>query len=193
MSALAVNYHELAVLSGANTYSFPPYQEQLLHLANVDLKSEKPTFAERMCELDREATNETNSHLVWENWYANHLHNSVDSISDRMMVQINLLQQALKQIDRDRIRRYVEQQLITDSYLGKRVIEAILMKVAEERGKSYDPSDDDNDAIDGYVGGKAVVVSPLNGHGDTPEDPDTVLGHIYYHRNEQGLDLEVEL
>ena len=89
---------------------------------------------------------------------------------------------------------WVTDLVITKTYIGLRVKEAILKKVAEKKSQAYRLAtpEDESKGIDGWIGGKPVTIKPdtYDAKRALPESlPGTM---IVYSKAKDGLTITIE-
>lgn len=102
----------------------------------------------------------------------------------------------MPQICRNMVRKWVEDLVITETFVGLRFQAAILKKIAEELGAQYRLAGPDEEAkeIDGYINDIPVSVKPTTYKSrrlTLSEDIGAAI--IFYEKNKTGLIVEVDL
>ena len=188
MFELSVDHDEMSVLSGENTFSSPDYCTKLLHLANQDLPDKKPDFASRICEINDEK--DLGHELDWNSWYYDQTHESEEDAVKRMMTMLNELKKSIDGIDENTVKHFVHDQLITDSYLGMKIKEAILMKVSVNKNTFYEIAKK-GQSFDGYIGKVPVLVQPLKNRQDDLLDEGDIR-RIFYTKEKNGIKIYID-
>lgn len=183
--------------NGIKNVEFPKYTSQLINLANQNAQGTRPKIVGQMselfpafCELTEQITPEN-----WANWYKLQKPEAVEAAVEKINDQINNLKQAISLIDKDLIRAWVEDLLITKTYNGMYVQEAILRELAERKGLVYRRSTPEEEAqgIDGVVGVVAYSVKPDTYKTTMNRLPESIAcTMIYYSKTKTGLAIEVE-
>ena len=120
--------------------------------------------------------------------------NAIETATDKIFTQVENLKDAIKLIDKAMVREWVEDLVITKTYNGLYVQEAILSKLAQKLDKNYrlaTPAEE-SQGIDGYVGNVAYSVKPdtYRTMGRLSETIDVKM--VYYTKKKTGLTIEVE-
>ena len=186
MKEMVLDKDELAVLSGEDIPAGPNMIEQLLILASQDMSDLQPSVAEKVAELNSEGM--TQSESSWESWYSSHVHESKKDAIARLSKTLEALQENLAVIDDAILEQYVEDELVTDTYLGSRVRHAVLRKIAEELHTSYDFEEGD-DHVDGYLAEQPVVIHPYVDHDRLTFDEENKTKVILFKRDHDELRL----
>ena len=108
----------------------------------------------------------------------------------RMMTMLTELKDCLNKINENTVKHFVHDQLITDSYLGHKVIEAVLMKVSVHKNSSYEVAHE-KDGFDGYIGSVPVLIEPFKNHQDPCLDED-IMKRIFYKKDGEILHIYVD-
>jgi hypothetical protein len=182
--------------NGGSSTNFPKYTSQLINWANQNAQGTRARVVGQMSELFPEyATQaETVSMDDWNAWYSERHPVAIENATDKISEQIENLKTAIKLIDRNMIRDWVEDLVITKTYNGLYVQEVILFAIAERTQTTFrlaTPSEESK-GIDGYVGDTAYSVKA-----DTYKTMNRLSEQIthkmvYYTKTKTGLKIEVE-
>ena len=99
----------------------------------------------------------------------------------------------MAQIDEAMVHRWVEDLVLVKTFIGLRFQEAILKKVAEQKGLTYRAStgEEESQGIDGYVGESPVSIKPDTYKAQALLLPESIdVGMIYYTKLKDGIALE---
>ena len=187
---------ELVVLNGSETPEFPKYTSQLINWANQNAQGTRPRVVGQLSDLfpEYESEDATVSMDGWRNWYLNRYPNAIETATDKIFAQVENLKVAIKLIDKAMVREWVEDLVITKTYNGLYVQEAILSKLSQKLGKSYRLAtpDEESQGIDGYVGEVAYSVKPYTYKTMGRLSETIAVKMIYYTKTKTGLTIEVE-
>ena len=187
---------ELVILNGCKTPEFPKYTSQLINWANQNAQGTRPRVVGQLSDLFPEYESECDSISIdsWREWYLNRYPNAIQNATDKIFAQVENLKEAIKLIDKDMVQKWVEDLVISKTYNGLYVQEAILCKLAEKSDSSYRLAtpEEESQGIDGYVGSTAYSVKPdtYKTMGRLSETIDVKM--IYYTKKKTGLTIEVE-
>lgn len=187
---------ELMELNGSSTPEFPKYTSQLMNWANQNAQGTRPRVVGQLSELFPEyhENTDTVSPDSWKEWYLDRYPTAIDNATDKIFEQVENLKEAIKLIDKEMVHKWVEDLVITKTYNGLYVQEAILAKLASKRGVAHRLASPEEESlgIDGYVGETAYSVKPetYKTMGRLPETIDVKM--IYYTKQKTGLAIEVE-
>lgn len=191
-----ITVDKISQLNGIEKPEFPKYTSQLINLANQNGQGTRPRTVGQLSELFPQflssATNVTADN--WEQWYNTQKPEAVEAAVEKIAQQIDNLRQALPLVNRDLVRSWVKDLIISKTYNGLYVQEAILRELADIKGQSYRRSTpaEESQGIDGYVGNKAYSVKPdtYKTMSRLPESINYTM--IYYTKTKTGLKVEVE-
>ncbi len=191
-----IKNEELVTLNGCETPEFPKYTSQLINWANQNAQGTRPRVVGQLSDLFPEYESECDSISIdsWREWYLNRYPNAIQNATDKIFAQVENLKEAIKLIDKDMVQKWVEDLVVSKTYNGLYVQEAILSKLAEKSGSSYRLAtpEEESQGIDGYVGSTAYSVKPdtYKTMGRLSETIDVKM--IYYTKKKTGLTIEVE-
>jgi hypothetical protein len=187
---------KISIHNGIAKSEFPKYTSQLMNLANQNGQGTRPKIVGQMSELFPQFLTSATSITAtnWAQWYKSQKPNAVDVATEKVFEQIENLKQALTKINKDLVRLWIEDLLLSKTYNGFYVQEAILRELAERKGLAFRRStpDEESQGIDGYVGNVAYSVKP-----DTYKTMNRLpesIGYtmIYYSKTKTGLKIELE-
>lgn len=175
---------------------FPKYTSQLINWANQNAQGTRPNVVGQMSELFPEFVSENEKVNItnWRNWYIGRYPDAFDIATERIYTQIQNLSEAIKLIDKDMVRRWVEDLVVNKTFNGMYVQKAILASLAKIKGENYRLASVEEEAIgiDGYVGNTPYSIKPdtYKTMGRLSEIIDVKM--IYYVKTKTGLKIEVE-
>ena len=187
---------EIAFWNESNDVSFPKYTSQLMNWANQNAQGTRPAVVGQMSELFP-AFLESGAEITpenWRQWYTARYPNALETATEKVYAQIQNLKDAIPLIDRDMVRRWVEDLVIRKTFNGLYVQKAILASLAKRKGESYRLATPQEEAqgIDGYIGNRAYSVKP-DSYRSMPRLPETIFVRmIYYTKTKTGLHITVE-
>ena len=130
----------------------------------------------------------------WKDWYVNKYPDAIEHATTKIFLQIKNLQEAIKLIDRNLIKKWVEDLVIVKTYNGLYVQYAVLAALAEKLNLSFRLAEPDEESagIDGFVGDIPYSIKP-----DTYKTMDRLsesinVTKIFYKKTKTGLTVEVE-
>ena len=186
---------ELVVLNGIENPNFPKYTSQLINWANQNAQGTRPKVVGQLSDLFPEYKKECNSVSVdgWREWYSNQQPGAIENATDKIYAQVENLKKAIKLIDKEMVHKWVEDLIISKTYNGLYVQEAILSKLAEICEKDYRLAtpEEESQGIDGFVGNVPYSIKPdtYKTMGRLSEVIDVKM--IYYSKTKNSLKFEV--
>ena len=184
-----------AINEGAS-YSFPKYTSQLINWANQNAQGTRPVVVGQMSELFPEfvTTGEEITIENWRKWYVEKHPEAFDKATEKIFAQVQNLQKAVPQIDREMVKQWVEDLVINKTFNGMYVQKAILASLAERKNAGFRLAtpEEESKGIDGFVGEIPSSVKPdtYKTMGRLSERIDVKM--IYYTKTKTGLKIEVE-
>ena len=193
---LTIKNEELVTLNGCEAVDFPKYTSQLINWANQNAQGTRPRVVGQLSDLfpEFEANCDDISIETWREWYLSRYPDAISTATDKIFAQVKNLKDAIQLIDRDMVQKWVEDLVISKTYNGLYVQEAILSKLAEHLNTDYRLAtpEEESRGIDGYVGSVAYSVKPetYKTMGRLSEAIDVKM--IFYTKKKTGLTVEVE-
>lgn len=176
--------------------SFPKYTTQLMNCANQNAQGTRPAVVGQLSELFPEFMESDNEMTIeaWKDWYLQKYPEALNKATERIFAQIRNLQEAIKHIDENMVRRWVEDLVISKTFNGLYVQKAILASLADRTESSYRLAtpEEESQGIDGFVGETPYSVKP-----DTYQAMDRLpesieVKKIIYSKTKTGVKIEVE-
>lgn len=193
---LTIKNEELVVLNGCKTPDFPKYTSQLINWANQNAQGTRPRVVGQLSDLfpEYEKSSDSVSITGWKEWYLERYPNAIDEATAKIFTQVENLKEAIKLIDKEMVKNWVEDLVVTKTYNGLYVQEAILSKLAEKYGKKYRLAtpEEESQGIDGYVGNTPYSVKPDSYKTMGRLSETIAVKMIYYTKTKTGLTIEVE-
>ena len=187
---------ELFSLNESENYIFPKYTSQLINWANQNAQGTRPRVVGQLSELFPEYEEQAEDVTIdnWAEWYIERYPYAIEDATDKIFAQVENLKDAIQLIDRDMVREWVEDLVITKTFNGLYVQKAILRKIAEIKGRDYRLAtpEEESRGIDGFVGIKAYSIKPdtYKTMGRLSETINVTM--VYYTKKKTGLTVEVE-
>ncbi len=192
-----INNEKISILNGIKKTEFPKYTTQLMNLANQNGQGTRPKIVGQMSELFPQFLEATTAEVTaenWDRWYKSKMPGAIDAATEKVSEQIENLKHALTLVDKDLVRTWIKDLLISKTYNGMYVQEAILRELAERKNLPFRRStpEEESQGIDGYVGEVAYSVKPdtYKTMGRLPESIGYTM--IYYTKTKIGLKIEVD-
>lgn len=192
----AIKNEELESINGVSTPNFPKYTSQLINWANQNAQGTRPKVVGQLSELFPEYQDSAENVTVqdWTQWYLERYPNAIENATNKIYEQVENLKKAIQLIDKDLIKSWVEDLVISKTYNGLYVQKAILKKLAEIKNTTYRLSypEEESKGIDGFVGDTPYSIKP-----DTYKTMNRLseridVKMIYYTKTKTSLKIEVE-
>lgn len=142
----------------APQYDFPKYTTQIINIANQNSQATRPKVVGQMSELIKKCP--YNSYEGWKNWYLEKYPDAIDKATDKAYDGVKNLQNASKFIDKNMVKNWITDLIITKTAEGLIYQEAILKYMADLNNTTYRLAnpEEESKGIDGYVGEKPYQV-----------------------------------
>ncbi len=191
---LKITNKDIEALTSCKNCMFPKYATQIMNLANANAQGTRPKVVGQMSDLIQQCPGRTVAE--WKAWYNQKYPTSIDKATDKVYAMIEEFQRVIVKIDKKMVRDWVEDLVITKTFVGLRFQEAILKRVAEQLGRPYRLSTPDDEAkgIDGYINDVPVSIKP-----STYKSKRLTLSEqigaaiIFYEKKKTGLMVEFDL
>ena len=191
-----IKKEELVALNGSKTPDFPKYTSQLVNWANQNAQGTRPKVVGQLSDLFPEYENACDDVSInsWHEWYFEKYPDAVENATNKIFAQVENLKEAIKLVDKELVRKWVEDLVITKTYNGLYVQKAILSKISEKLGAPYRLAtpEEESQGIDGYVGETPYSVKPdtYKTMGRLSEVINVKM--VYYTKKKSGLSVEIE-
>lgn len=166
---------------------FPKYTTQIINLANQNSQATRPCYVGQMSELIQEYPG--NTYEGWVAWYLEKHPEAIDQATDKTFAMIQNMREAMAKINRDMVREWTEELILTKTYAGLRFQESILKALAQKKNTTFRLARPEEEAkgIDGYIGSRAVSIKPETYASKSflPETIDTDI--IFYEKVRGGI------
>jgi hypothetical protein len=192
----SISNEEQQVLNDVLSVIFPKYTSQLINWANQNAQGTRPKVVGQLSDLfpEYEAQAANISIEDWEKWYLEKYPDAIENATNKIFTQIENLKQAIQLIDKDLVRAWVKDLVLSKTFNGLYVQKVILAKLASIKNQEYRLAtpDEESQGIDGYVGGKAYSIKPdtYKTMGRLSETIDVTM--IYYTKTKTCLKVEIE-
>ena len=171
---------------------FPKYTTQILNLANQNAQGTRPSVVGQMSDLIQECP--SRNYEDWVTWYQETMPNAIDKATERVFDMVQNLKEAIQLIDKPLIRRWVQDLILTKTFVGLRFQEIILQKIAALKNEAYRlaSSEEESKGIDGYIGKIPVSIKPTT-YTAKPMLPEHIeIKMIFYEKTKTGLTIDFD-
>ena len=175
------------VIEGAEpSYEFPKYTTQIINQASQNMQATRPKVVGQMSELIQQCP--TKSYEGWKEWYLNKYPDAIDKATDKAYEGVVNLRDAIGEIDRDMVKAWVSDLVLTKTAEGLIFQEAILEYIANMENTSYRLAkpEEESKGIDGYIGNKPVQVKSITYTAKQALQENIPVDIIYYDKGSKG-------
>lgn len=187
---LRIPNSEVQGLLTDETFEYPKYATQIMNLANQNAQGTRPNVVGQMSDLIQEFG--SGSMNEWNSWYKSGHPDAIETATDRVYRMIELLKESIQTIDKDMVRKWIEELVVVKTYCGLKFQEAILCKIAEDKQSKYRLATPEEEAqgIDGFIGEFPVSIKPVTYRtmNELPEHIDVPI--IYYDKKKSEIVVE---
>lgn len=187
---LRIPNSEVQELLTDKSFEYPKYVTQIMNLANQNAQGTRPNIVGQMSDLIQEFG--AGSMIEWDAWYKNGHPEAIETATVRVYRMIELLKESIQTIDKDMVRKWIEELVVVKTYCGLKFQEAILRKIAEEKQSDYRLASPEEEAqgIDGFIGNSPVSIKPITYRimNELPEHIDVPI--IYYDKKKSEIVVE---
>ncbi len=193
-----IKNEELLEMNGAESPDFPKYTSQLMNWANQNAQGTRPKVVGKLSDLFPEFEDETDMVSIenWKEWYFKKYPNAINDATEKIWKQVENLKEAIVLIDKEMVKRWVEDLVITKTYNGLYFQQAILERLSIILGLPYRlaNAEEESKGIDGYVGDTAYSVKPDTYKSTNARSisDDVNVKMIYYTKKKTGITVEIE-
>lgn len=164
----------------ATKYDFPKFTTQIINQANQNNQATRPKVVGQMSELIQECP--YNSYEGWKEWYLEKYPDAIDIATDKAYEGVKNLKNAIQLIDRDMVKKWITDLVITKTAEGLIFQEAILEYVANINNTTYRLAkpEEESKGIDGFIGNKPVQIKSTSYTSKQNLSEDIPCEIIYY-------------
>lgn len=158
---LKIPNSEVQELLSGKTYSYPKYATQIMNLANQNAQGTRAKIVGQMSDLIQEF--EGTALSEWEKWYLESHPDAIDNATEKVFAMVTLFKEAIVKIDKETVRKWIEELVVLKTFSGLKFQEAILKKISLHFKKPYRLAkpDEESKGIDGFIGDKPVSIKPM--------------------------------
>lgn len=126
---------EIARYLGIELIKFDKYVSPLINDANRFAKGTIPKVVGQMSDLIQEFDGQSLSE--WEEWYLDRSPKAISTATQKIIQMLENFKQVIEKIDQQTVEKWVKDLVITKTFLGLKIQEAILKKGAEINQTNY--------------------------------------------------------
>lgn len=184
---------EVQELLGGEKNIYPKYTTQIMNLANQNAQGTRPKVVGQMSDLIQEF--EGNTLMEWEKWYLQGHPQAIDNATEKVYEMICAFKENIQKIDKETVRMWVEELVITKTFAGLRFQGAILKKLATSYFKKnyrLATPDEESKGIDGFIGEKPASIKPVSYKSKLGLNEVIDIPIIYYDDKKNDIDIEFD-
>lgn len=175
---------------------FPKYTSQIINLANQNAQGTRPAAVGQMSELFQEflKSDEEKNISGWHRWYTNKYPAAFDTATEKIYAQILNLKSAISIIDKQMVKKWVEDLIIHKTFNGLYIQKAILAFLSEKQKTAYRLASPEEEAqgIDGYIGDAPYSIKPETYKTMAALPENIPVKIIYYSKTKTGIHIGTE-
>jgi len=173
-------------------FEFPKYTTQIMNLANQNAQGTRPRVVGQMSELIEQCPKGT--YDDWVKWYSEQMPKAIDDATERVYEMVQNLASAIKLIDKELVRKWVEDLVLTKTFTGFCFQQSILKTIAEKKHVRYRRATPEEEwtNIDGYIGNVPVSIKPITYKTKSMLHENIGVQLIYYEKKKDGIVVEYD-
>ncbi len=178
---------ELIRDAAGDVKEFPKYTTQVINLANQNAQGTRPRMVGQMSDLIQEFDGK--SYGEWVDTYGEKMPDAIENATERIYEMIENLRGAMGLIDKDLVRRWVRDLVLTKAFIGFRYQESVLKKIGDLKGQPYRLStpQEESQGIDGFIGETPVSIKPITYKTKNMLAEQIEAEMIYYEKVKDGI------
>lgn len=192
MKKTTIKNAEIQEILYGEEFKYPKYTTQIINLANQNAQGTRPSVVGQMSDLINEFKGKTLQE--WEQWYLDGHPDAIDKATDRIHNMVELLKNAIVEIDKDLVRKWVEELVVVKTFAGLKFQEAIISKVADEVSLPYRLATPEEECkgIDGFVGDKPISIKPVTYKIKMGLNEIIDIPIVFYDKKKDGISIQYE-
>lgn len=171
---------------------FPRYTAQIINLANQNAQGTRPKVVGQMSELIAQFPNKT--YDDWVKWYNEQMPHAIDEATEKVHAMVKNIAVAASKIDKYLVRKWIEDLVLTKTFVGFRFQESILKEISRIKRVQYKVStpSEESKGIDGFIGEIPVSIKPIT-YKTMSKLPESInIKIIYYEKLKDGINVEFD-
>jgi len=171
---------------------FPKYTTQIMNLANQNAQGTRPRVVGQMSELITQFPNKT--YDEWVKWYNERMPSAIDDATEKVYSMVKSIDNAASKIDKDMVRKWIEDLVLTKTFTGFRFQESILKEISRIKGVPYRVStpSEESKGTDGFIGEMPVSIKPIT-YKTMSRLPENIgIEMVYYEKLKDGIKVEFD-
>lgn len=185
-----IKNNEIQEIIKGDVIAFPKYSTQLMNLANQNSQGTRPKVVGQLSDLIQEF--DGNKIDDWETWYLNKKPTAINDAVNKIYPMVEQLKDSITKIDKKLVEKWVQDLVITKTFLGLKFQEAILKRISEELKTTYRLAspEEESKGIDGVIGNKSVSIKPITYKTKMGLNENIDVPIIFYDKKKDGINIE---
>jgi len=156
-----INIEEIRELIIKDKVELPKYASPLINLANRFAQATRPEVVGQMSELVKRCPYK--DFEGWKKWYLSKYPNAIEVATNKIINMLSRFKETIDKLDKETVRRWVEDLVLVKTYIGLIVQEPILAYFSKRLGLSYRlaTSEEESKGIDGYLDEYAISIKRI--------------------------------
>jgi hypothetical protein len=169
---------------------FPKYTTQIMNLANQNAQGTRPKVVGQMSELIEQCPK--GNYEEWVKWYSEKMPRAVDDATEKVYGMVQNLAEAIKVIDKELVRKWAEDLVITKTFTGFCFQQSILKTIAEKKQVQHRRAtpEEESKNIDGLIGNIPVQIKPITYKTKNMLHENIGVELIFYEKKKDGIIVE---
>jgi hypothetical protein len=187
-----ISNKEIQEILAGESVLFPKYTTQIINLANQNAQGTRPRVVGQMSDLIQEFDGKTLNE--WREWYKDRMPDAIENATNKIYPMLENLKEAIVKVDKELVRKWVEDLTIIKTFTGLKFQEAVLSKVAEIKRVTHrlaNPAEESK-GIDGFIGDMAVSIKPITYKIKSSLSERIDVPIIYYDKKKNGILIEFD-
>lgn len=193
MDLISLSEEEIRKVNAVEELVFPKYTKQLMNIANRNAQATRPKVVGQLSEDFKIFLSSKKAPSIdeWRTWYIEHHACGIEKAVDKNLQMVEQLKEAMNEIDKDLIEKWITDLVITKTYCGMYFQKAILIAIAKKRGESVKPATpaDESKGIDGYIGDVPISIKPISYKTEDALPEKIGVEIVYYKKTDDGLEV----
>ncbi|MBI3051382.1 MjaI family restriction endonuclease [Candidatus Woesearchaeota archaeon] len=182
---------ELAEEISGEAKLFPKYTTQIMNLANQNSQGTRASVVGQLSELIQKCPHK--EYVKWKEWYLKEHSNAIDNASKKVFAMVEELKKAINQIDKEMVKKWVEDLVIDKTFIGLKFQEAILKRIAKMKNATYRLSTpgEESKGIDGYIGNTSISIKPTTYKSKNMLRENIGIKMVFYEKKKDGIVVDI--
>ena len=159
--SIKLSVEEIRKLVTKEELNLPTYASPLINLANRFAQATRPKVVGKVSELIKECP--YRDFEGWKKWYMSEYPNAIEDATSKIMEMLRRFKDVIDKLDRDSVKKWVEDLVLVKTYIGLRVQEPILAYFSRKLSETYRLAtpEEESKGIDGYIGEYSISIKKL--------------------------------